>query len=84
VPWARDVVRIVNESPPEPELIVREKPPVAVLPAESTTPTVKWAVPVVEGVPLKVPSCWRIRPAGSSPAVTAQVYGELPPEAAKR
>ena len=48
----------------------------------SVTRTVKLKVPVLEGVPLRTPVvAFKLRPAGSAPAVTDHAYGEVPPEA---
>ena len=39
----------------------------------SVTCTVKFAVPVDEGVPLMAPAALRVSPAGSEPVVTVQL-----------
>lgn len=50
-------------------------------PELSVTVTVKFDVPVVVGVPFSVPEDERVNPAGNEPAVTAKVYGAVPPAA---
>lgn len=51
--------------------------------AESNAWTVKDAVPEVVGVPEITPvEAFKLRPAGSAPALMPQVYGVVPPEAA--
>lgn len=45
------------------------------------TRTVKLEVPVAVGVPLRTPSADKLRPAGSVPEETDQLYGVVPPEA---
>jgi hypothetical protein len=44
--------------------------------------TVKFAVPVVVGVPLNTPALDKLSPAGTAPVVTDHVYGAVPPVAA--
>jgi hypothetical protein len=44
---------------------------------------VKEEVPVVVGLPLICPALFKLRPAGKEPALTAQVYGLVPPLADK-
>ena len=61
-------------------LIVTENACVAVPPP--VTWTVKLEVPAAVGVPLSRPAEERLRPAGSVPADTDQVYGVVPPAAA--
>jgi hypothetical protein len=48
----------------------------------SVTVAVKFAVPVVVGVPLIVPLALRFRPAGSAPLLTVHAYPPVPPLAA--
>ena len=55
---------------------VREKVPVAVLPAASVTVTVKVEVPIADGAPSSSPDGRSDSPAGGRPD---QVYGSLPP-----
>ena len=61
-------------------LIVTENAFVAVPPP--VTWTVKSKVPAAVGVPPRAPAEERVRPAGSVPADTDQVYGVVPPVAA--
>jgi hypothetical protein len=42
---------------------------------------VKSAVPVVLGVPVIAPPEERLKPVGSSPELTVQEYGVVPPDA---
>ncbi len=50
--------------------------------AASCTPTVKFAVPAVVGVPVIAPvELFSVRPAGNDPAVIDHVYGVVPPVA---
>jgi hypothetical protein len=52
--------------------------------AESWTWTVKLDVPVAVGVPEMTPVvAFKVRPAGSAPAMMLQVYGGVPPMACK-
>jgi hypothetical protein len=48
---------------------------------ESVTFTVKVEVPVPVGVPEMTPEELRLRPIGSAPELTDQVYGVVPPVA---
>jgi hypothetical protein len=52
------------------------------MPRESVTFTVKLKVPIVVGVPVIKPEGDKTNPVGRPPAVTVQVYGETPPDAA--
>jgi hypothetical protein len=52
---------------------------VALAPALSVTCTVKLDVPGAEGVPVMLPEALSDSPAGSAPAVTAQLIGGVPP-----
>jgi hypothetical protein len=67
------------------EMIVIVKLAVAVCAGEleSVTLTVTEEVPVVVGVPLIAPEMLSVRPAGKEPELIDQVYGEVPPLAAK-
>jgi hypothetical protein len=56
---------------------------VALAPELSVTCAVKVDVPAAEGIPVMLPPALSNRPAGSAPAVTAQLYGDVPPVAAK-
>ena len=49
----------------------------------SATLTVKLEVPVAVGLPEMVPELLKLRPAGRLPEETDQVYGVLPPVAAR-
>jgi hypothetical protein len=49
--------------------------------AESAAWTVKLNWPEAVGVPLIDPPVERLKPFGSCPAVTLQIYGEVPPDA---
>jgi hypothetical protein len=49
----------------------------------SATCTVTFDVPALVGVPLITPALDRVTPAGSVPDVTVQLYGVVPPPAAK-
>jgi hypothetical protein len=49
---------------------------------ESATCTVKLDVPAVVGVPEITPALLSTIPAGKDPAVTLQIYGVIPPDAA--
>ncbi len=60
-------------------VIDRARP--AVRPAVSVVRTVKLLVPAVVGVPLMRPVDDSVRPAGTDPAVTAQVKVPVPPDA---
>lgn len=51
--------------------------------AESITWAVKLNVPEAVGVPRSDPADVNIKPAGSCPTVTLQVYGDVPPDAPK-
>ena len=55
---------------------------VAVPLALSATCTVKLLVPAAVGVPLMTPALLKLKPAGSVPELTDQVYGVVPPLAA--
>ena len=55
----------------------------AVCDALSVTRMVKLEVPVDVGVPLIVPAMDNANPAGNDPEATAQLYGGVPPLAAK-
>lgn len=57
--------------------------PEAVSPLLSSTCTVKVAAAAAVGVPLIVPATESTRPAGREPAVKDQLYGAVPPLAAK-
>ncbi len=50
---------------------------------ESSTLTVNVDVPVVVGVPDIAPELFKLRPAGRLPEETDQVYGVVPPVAAR-
>ena len=50
---------------------------------ESVTLTVKVEVPLPVGVPEKTPEELRLRPMGSAPELRDQVYGVVPPVAAR-
>ena len=50
--------------------------------AASVAATVKLAVPASVGVPEMTPAEERLKPAGSAPAESVQVYGGKPPLAA--
>src|SRR6185312_14501886 len=50
-----------------------------VTPKASVAVTVTGNVPAAVGVPPSVPDGERVSPAGSAPAVTANVYGAMPP-----
>lgn len=56
---------------------------VAVRDPLSVTPTVKFEVPALVGVPLITPAVDSDNPAGKVPVETAQVYGAVPPTAAR-
>ena len=56
---------------------------VAVCAAESVTLAVKLKEPVVVGVPEIVPAAERVSPAGKAPELILQLYGVVPPLAAK-
>jgi hypothetical protein len=62
-------------------LMVIDRAAEAVCEPLSTTRTVKFEVPAVDGVPLIVPVEDRISGAGSAPCVMDHVYGVVPPEA---
>jgi len=51
--------------------------------AESVTLAVKLKVPVAVGVPEIIPEEPRVRPVGRVPEERDQVYGVVPPEAAR-
>ena len=89
-----DLVLMATEQLPPPEslersnegggaaaLIVKEKSFVAEAPLAPSTRTVKLEVPAVVGVPLRTPAADKLRPAGSVPGGTDQVYGIVPPVA---
>ena len=48
----------------------------------SVTCTVKLAVPVAVGVPLRTPPLLKLNPAGKLPDASDQLYGVVPPVAA--
>jgi len=77
VPAGSDGVEIVKAG-----LIVSDSAAVVETDALSVTFTVKLLDPAVPGVPAIVPPADRLKPAGSVPADTVQVYGDDPPEAA--
>jgi len=55
-------------------------PVLAVAPVESVTVIVNENGPVAEGVPVISPvDALRLKPVGKEPAVTANVYGPVPP-----
>jgi hypothetical protein len=62
---------------------VREKGLEALAPTLSVTDALKANVPEVAGVPLIIPVIPRERPGGNIPEVTVQVYGGVPPWAAR-
>ena len=49
----------------------------------SVTCTVKLAVPAAVGVPLRTPPLLKLNPAGKLPDASDQLYGVVPPVAAK-
>ena len=49
---------------------------------ESVTLAVKENEPEAVGVPETAPAVERVKPAGNAPALTLQLYGVVPPEAA--
>ena len=53
---------------------------VALCPLASVTLTVKLAVPVAVGVPVRFPLALRLIPAGRLPTLTDQVNGLVPPD----
>ena len=63
-------------------LIVTEKSFVDEALLAPATRTVKLELSAVVGVPLRTPAEERLRPAGSVPADTDQLYGVVPPVAA--
>jgi hypothetical protein len=64
-------------------LMVRVNARVAVAVALSVTWAVKLYVPAVVGVPLSTPlAAFSVSPGGSAPALTDQLKGSVPPEAA--
>jgi hypothetical protein len=63
-------------------LTVTERAFVDEAPLAPVTRTVKLEVPAAVGVPLRTPAADRLRPAGSAPAETDQLYGVVPPVAA--
>lgn len=90
-----DPVLTATEHPPPPELlerstegggaaalIVTEKSFVDEALSAPATRTVKLELSAVVGVPSRTPVADRIRPAGSVPADTDQLYGVVPPVAA--
>lgn len=60
-----------------------ERALVAVALTLSLTWTVKLLVPAVVGVPVITPAVLMVSPAGRVPAVLDQVYGVVPPVAAR-
>jgi hypothetical protein len=48
-------------------------------PWASVAVTVKKNVPTLAGIPERIPPEARVSPAGTEPAVTANVYGAVPP-----
>jgi hypothetical protein len=79
MPLCIDVVVIESAA-----LTVIESTWVAVRDPLSVTRTVKFAVPAVVGVPASAPDeASNENPAGNVPTATAQVYGVVPPAAAK-
>jgi hypothetical protein len=62
--------------------MVRVNGAVAVSPTESTTCTVKFAVPAAVGVP-PMPPEFSESPLGNVPALTDQLYPPVPPLAVK-
>ena len=90
-----DPVLTATEHPPPPEplekstegggaaaLIVMEKSFVDEALLAPVTRTVKLELPAVVGIPSRTPVADRLRPAGSVPADTDQLYGLVPPVAA--
>jgi hypothetical protein len=84
-----------TEHPPPPEplekvtggggaaaLIVTEKSFVDEALSAPVTRTVKLVVPSAVGIPSRTPAADRLRPAGTLPADTDQLYGVVPPVAA--
>ena len=67
----------------EEDATVSVKARVAIAATESLDLTVKVAVPAIVGVPLKTPAVDRVNPAGKGPVVTLQLYGAVPPAAAR-
>ncbi len=64
--------------------MVMDKAADEVAPAVSVKVTLKLGVPEAVGVPLMTPvDEARVRPAGSVPLLTAQVYGDVPPLATR-
>jgi hypothetical protein len=61
----------------------REKPCVAVRLSASLTPAVKEKLPAPTACPEIVPEPDRLKPAGREPDDTLQLYGGLPPLAAR-
>jgi hypothetical protein len=89
-----DPVLTATEHPPPPEplirstegggataLIVTEKSFVDEAPLAPSTRTVKLEGPSAVGVPSRTPVGDRLKPAGSVPADTDQLYGVVPPVA---
>ena len=70
---------ICNAEPVELMLIVYACE--AEAPALSVTVTVKVKEPADDGVPLIAPDEFSARPAGSEPALTEKLSGEVPPDA---
>ena len=58
-----------------------EYPLVPVHPCASVAVTVKLDVPMVVGIPERVPEGESVNPAGKAPAVRANEYGAVPPDA---
>ena len=92
---APDPVLTATEHPPPPELLERsiegggaavliatEKSFVDEAPSAPSTRTVKLELSAAVGVPLRTPTVDKVRPAGSVPADTDQLYGVVPPVAA--
>jgi hypothetical protein len=89
-----DPVLTATEHPPPPEPLERsieppgaaavidtEKSFVEEAPSAPATRTAKLEVPAAVGVPSRTPVADRLRPAGSVPEDTDQVYGTVPPVA---
>lgn len=64
-------------------LTVRDMLRVAVVAFASVTCTVKEVVPATVGVPEMAPAEVSARPEGNAPDATVQVYGAVPPMAAR-
>lgn len=77
VPTGSDEVVIASSG----QTVVIENVPLAVLEAESVTWMVGVSVTACVGVPLINPALFIDMPVGNVPAVTAHVYGGVPPVA---